>query len=320
MAAVNRPLKVKFLGTGGSITQAERFMNTTLVQIGNDKNLVDCGEGASMQLMRSGAGMQVDSVFITHFHTDHVSGITMLLHNLAVFDRDYPLKLYGPAGMEEYAKKLPQAYNGIPTHLTIEAHEVKPGDVLEFNGYKVEVFKTYHRLPSVGYAFVEGPRSGKFNVDKALELGLKPGPDFGKLQNGEAVTVAPVYLGGLPMAHVSSTVYPEQVLGPLRPGRKVVFTGDTMPNTEFLPVLKDADLWVSEGTYTEEFRQHSVDHCHTVVGDAAKMATTAGVKRLVFNHITPRYGDVSPLVEEAAQYFRMPVVAADMYEIELPFE
>lgn len=313
MSVVNRPLKVRFLGTGGSVTQAERFMNTTLITIGNDKCLVDCGEGASMQLMRSGAGLNVDAVFITHFHTDHVSGITMLLHNLAVVDRDYPLKLYGPAGMKAFAEKLPQAYNGIPTHLTLDVHEVVPGDVIEKNGYKVDVFKTFHRMPSVGYSFVEGPRSGKFNVERALELGLTPGPDFGKLQSGESVSVI--------KDNVMTIVRPDSILGPLRPGRRVVFTGDTMTNEDFMSVLKDADLWVSEGTYTEDHRQNSIDHCHTVVGDAAKMATRAGVKRLVFNHITPRFAhDASPLLEEALKFFDMPVVAGDMLEIELPVE
>lgn len=190
----------------------------------------------------------------------------------------------------------------------VEIREVKPGQRVQRDGYDIVPFATRHGRHSLGYALVEHPRLGRFDPVRARELGVPEGPLFGKLHRGEPVEVD------------GRTIRPDEVVGPARPGRKVVYTGDTRPLDHVIEVAVGADLLIHEATFGEEEADRARETEHSTAREAAGVAREAGVRRLVLTHISPRYGmDPGALEAEARAVFPETVVARDGMEIEVPF-
>jgi ribonuclease Z len=292
-------LDVFFAGTAGSVPTARRGLPAVLVRRGGDRLLFDCGEGTQRQLVRSIGLPDVQDVFLTHFHVDHWLGLPGMLKTFDLRGREVPLVVHGPPGLGELNRLLRPVYGRLRFELTWV--ELQPGQAVRRDGYTVAPFAVEHRVPAYGYALWEDNRPGRFDPELAARLGVQPGPDFGRLQRGQAV-------GG---------VAPEQVMGEPRPGRKLALTGDTAPCSGLTVAAHQADLLVHEATFVEEERIRAAQTAHATAAQAAEVAREAGVRMLALTHLSTRYGG-RELRDEARAVFPNTVVPHDFDTIELP--
>ena len=247
-----------------------------MLRRGGERFLLDCGEGTQRQLLRSGIGLvELREVLLTHYHADHYLGLPGMLKTFALRGRELPLTIYGPPGLRELLESLRRIFGRLT--FPLELVEVRPGDSLDRGDYRIETFAVDHGVSAVGYALVEDTRPGRFDVEAARALGVPEGPLWGRLQAGESVDVA------------GSTVAPDQVLGPPRPSRKVVVSGDTRPARSVLEAANEADLLVHEATFGVEERDRAQETGHTSAVDAAELARVAGVRLLALTHLSNRY-------------------------------
>ena len=298
-------LDLLFLGTAGSAPTASRGTSSTLLRRGGDRLLLDCGEGTQRQLLRSDAGLvDLEHVFLTHLHADHVLGLPGMLKTFALRGRDVPIAVHGPRG----TKSLFDALAVVIGRLTYELRvvELSPGDAVERDGYRLVPFPVRHGGTALGYALQEDGRPGRFDVAAADELGVPDGPARGALQRGEDVTL----LDG-------RTVRPADVLGPARRGRSVVLTGDTAPTASVVEAAAGADVLVHEATFLAEERARAQETEHSTAGEAALVAREAGVALLALTHVSSRYAG-SEVEEEARQLFPDTVVPRDFDVIDVP--
>jgi ribonuclease Z len=302
-------LRVTFLGTSGAVPTAQRNPSAIHVNREGEELLFDCGEGTQRQMMRFRTGFSISAIFLTHVHGDHVLGLPGLLQTLDFNDRADPLVVHTPRGTHRTVEDLVGALDarlGFP----VEVREVAPGEIVrEGEDYEIRAFETDHRTRSVGYALTESDRKGRFDRERAEELGVPVGPAFGRLHAGE-----PVELDD------GTVIEPEQVVGPPRPGRRVVYTGDTRPTEETVDASEDADLLIHDATFGDDWAERARETGHASAREAGELAARAGVKRLALTHISSRYaGDASRLAREAGEEHDEAFVAEDGMEIEVPF-
>lgn len=293
-------LDVFFAGTAGSVPTARRGLPAVLVRRGGDRILFDCGEGTQRQLVRSVGLPDVADVFLTHYHVDHWLGLPGMLKTFDLRDRDRPLVVHGPPGLEQLMKVMRPIYGRLA--FPLEIVELQPGQEVRRDGYAVAAFAVEHRVPAFGYALFEDERPGRFDVELAERLGVHPGPDFGRLQAGEAV----------------DGVTPDQVVGPARPGRKIVLSGDTAPCDALRVAAHAADLLVHESTFADEEVERAAQTAHATATQAATIARDAEVGMLALTHLSTRYGG-REIRDEARAVFPNTVVPRDFDAIELPF-
>jgi len=301
-------LSVTFLGTAAACPTVERNVSALAVQREGETMLFDCGEGTQRQMMRYGVGFTFREIFLTHYHSDHCLGVTGLVRTLGLQDRQEPLVLYGPRPAGKIIGGLLSV--GIErTRFPVEIVEVRPGDRLARDEYDIQVYETDHRADTVGYALVEHTRLGRFNPDQARALGIPEGPLWGRIHKGQPVT--------LPDGRV---IEPAELVGPSRPGRKLVYPGDTRPSPRVIEMAHGADLFVHEATFTEEERERAHETGHSTAKQAAEMARMARVRRLVLTHISARYSREAPeVLEEASAVFPDTIVARDGLVVDVPF-
>jgi ribonuclease Z len=297
-------LSAIFLGTGGSVPSARRSTASVLISRGGDRLLFDCGEGTQRQLQRSLGLVQVDEIYLTHFHADHILGLPGLLKTYDMTDREVPLTVYGPPGLRDLFAVLKPIVGRIGFEL--ELVELAPGEPVAHDDYEVQPFEVAHGVRASGYALVEDERPGRFDVEAAKRLGVPEGPAFAALQRGEEV-------GG-----ASGPVRPEDVVGPSRPGRTVALTGDTSPCPATVAAAADAELLIHDASFAEEEAQRAAETGHSTVGQAAAVAREAHVKMLALVHISSRY-HVGKVLEEAQEVYEPTVAPKDFDVIEVPF-
>lgn len=293
-------LDLLFLGTAGSSPSPRRGLPATLVRRGGDRLLVDCGEGTQRQLMRSVGLVELEELLITHFHADHVLGLPGMLKTYTLRQRERALTVHGPRGLRRLFDSLAPVIGRLT--FPIDLVELEPNDELERDGYRIAAFEVDHGGRGLGYALVEEPRPGVFDPARARELGVAPGPDFGRLQHGETV----------------DGVDPAQVMGEVRRGRKLVLTGDTAPADMTRLVAWEADVLVHEATFLEEDAERARETRHSTAAQAANVAAEAGVALLALTHISPRYSG-GQVRDEARGHFANAVVPRDFDRIEIPF-
>jgi ribonuclease Z len=293
-------LSLFFAGTGGSVPTARRGMPALLVRRGGEKLLFDCGEGTQRQLLRSVGLPDLDVVFLTHFHADHWLGLPGMLKSFELRDRTAPLTVFGPPGTEKLMEAMRLVYGRLRYPFAV--HDLEAGSVVRRDGYEVHALSVRHRGPAFGYALVEDARPGRFDAERAAALGVPFGPDFGRLQRGETV----------------GAVRPEEVVGPERPGRKVVISGDTSPCDMVRVAAHEADVLVHEATFTDEERERALDTGHSTARQAAELAREAEVRLLALTHVSTRYGG-REIREEAQASFDRVEVPRDFDTIEVPF-
>lgn len=300
-------LRVTFLGTAASRPTVGRNVSALVVNREGELMLFDCGEGTQRQMMRYGTGFAIDDIFVTHMHADHFLGIIGLLRTMGLQGRETEIRLWGPPGggpILEAAVNL--GVDRVPFPVTV--NELSPGAVLSRDGYDIRAFRTSHGTSSIGYALVEHQRLGRFHPERAREFGVPHGPLFGKLHRGEAIDLA------------GRVIRPEDVVGPPRAGRSVVYTGDTRPTRDIAAAAQDADLLIHDATFSDEEADRARATRHSTAREAAQLAQRAGVRRLVLTHISARYAeDPRQLEREARAVFPASIAAYDGLELEVPF-
>jgi len=301
-------LSITLLGTGAACPSIERNVAGLAIAREGETLLFDCGEGTQRQMMRYGVSFAFREIFFTHYHADHMLGVTGLMRTMGLQDRTLPVTLYGPRGADRIlgaAIGLGIERNRFP----IEIKEIAPGDRIAREEYDIVVFPTDHRADTVGYALAEHTRLGRFNPERARELGVPEGPLWGKLHKGETVELPD-----------GRRVGPADLVGQPRRGRTVVYTGDTRPSLSVVEAARGADLLIHDSTFGEEERARAVETGHSTAAQAAEVAREAGARRLVLTHISPRYTrDAPELLAEAKAVFPESVVARDGLTLEVPF-
>ncbi len=293
-------MHLTFLGTGGGMPSPDRGVSAIALQIGKEVLLFDCGEGTQRQFMLSPVSfMKVAHIFISHFHGDHFLGLPGLIQSMNFSGREADLHVYGPEGMVDLTRTVLSLGYFQPS-FKIYAGELKDGDQLDLGGYIVTALAGDHSVPALSFVVEEKPRQGRFLVDRARELGVPPGPLFSQLQSGRAVTVGEMF------------IEPAMVLGPPRPGRKVVISGDTRPTARLTGAAKGADVLVHEATMDSSLQEGARDYGHSTAKEAAEVAREADVDLLVLTHISNRYEDTSVLENEAKAIFPNTVAAVDL--------
>ncbi len=297
-------LEVVFLGTGGSVPSARRNTASVLVRHGSDRLLFDCGEGTQRQMQRSTGLVQAHEIFVTHLHADHYLGLPGLIKTWDMQDRDQPLMIYGPRGLRELFAAMSRLMGRVGFEIGVD--ELESGGRVNFAGYSVEAFGVEHRIAANGYLLTEEERPGRFDRDRALELGVEEGPDFGRLQSGEEVPGS------------DGSVRPEQVMSDARPGRRLVITGDTAPCTATKQAAEQADLLVHDASFGDEEVDRAAETGHSTARQAAVLAADADVRMLALVHISARHF-VPDLLDQAREEFASVIAPRDFDLVEIPF-
>jgi ribonuclease Z len=304
-------LCVTFLGTGGAVPTTQRNTSSVFLRREGDRFLFDCGEGTQRQMMRFGTGFAVSHIFVTHLHGDHVLGIPGLLQTMDFNEREAPITIHTPRGTQHDIDRLISA-TGTDPDFPVRIDAVADGEVAhEADDYEIRAFETDHDARSVGYALIEAKRKGRFDRERAEELGVPVGPEFQKLHRGESVELED-----------GTVVEPEQVVGDPRPGRRIVYTGDTRPSDRTVEAAENADLLIHDATFASDNAGRAGQTGHSTAARAAELANEADAKRLALVHISSRYaGDISPIEREAREVFEgeRAFVPDDGDELDVPF-
>ena len=303
-------LSIRLLGTSASRPTIERNVSSLAIQREGETFMFDCGEGTQRQMMRYGVSFALEDIFFTHMHADHVLGVIGLIRTMALQGREERLRLWGPRGSARVLRRA-EGLGFERSTFPIEVLEIEPGQRLERKDFAIVGFAVDHRgSASLGYALVESERKGRFNPDRARELGIPEGPLWGQIHRGNPVM--------LPDGRV---IEPSELVGPRRPGRTVVVTGDTRPCAATIDASRDADLLIHEATFGDEEAARAVETGHSTAREAAEVARDAGVRRLLLTHFSARYSrDAVDLEREARTVFAETIIGKDGMEIEVGFE
>jgi ribonuclease Z len=303
-------LHVYFLGTAGALPTPQRNPPCIMIRRGSDTILFDCGEGAQQQMMRSRCGFLVNAVFISHWHADHFLGLFGLVQTMSFNGRTEPLTIYGPEWVHEFVAVLKQVAR-FNLKFSLEAQELGAGSWVRFDGYTITAFAVKHGLPSLGYSLEEDSRPGRFNREQAIVLGVQPGPLFGRLQRGESIRTG--------NGEGTREILPSQVMGPPRPGRKIVYTGDTRAvHMQIRDIAHDADLLIHDATYDESEAERGAEFFHATATQAGEAAAFLNARTLALVHTSSRYPDALVHISEAKKKFSGNVIAPndlDVFEI-----
>lgn len=294
-------LSLFFAGTAGSVPTPKRGLPAILLRAGGERILFDCGEGTQHQLLRSGGLPDLDAIFITHLHLDHWLGLPGMIKSFDMRDRDSQLEIFGPPGFMAVFQQVIRPIIG-RTRYRLDVGDLDPHEEIGYDGFVIQGFPVKHRVEAFGYAMIEDDRPGRFDAQRATELGVTPGPDFGRLQRGETV----------------DGVTPDQVMGEDRPGRRIVYSGDTMPCQTTEVYAAGADVLIHEATFLEDERARARETGHSTAAQAARLALDAKVKLLALTHLSTRYFP-REIRDEARATFENTVVPRDFDAIEVPF-
>jgi len=290
-----------FLGTAGSWPTKERSASAIALDLESELVLLDCGEGTQRQMFQSSASfMRVRRIFLTHFHGDHFLGLPGLIQSMSLNHRETPLDIYGPPDAEEMVgRALRLGY--FTLRFPVEVHALSPGASLELDGFTVRTAHAEHPVPALAYRIEERAKRGRFDGQHARDLGIH-GSDFARLEAGEAVRV-----GG-------NLVHPEDVMGPPRPGRSVVYSGDSAPADSVTRLADRATILVHESTAASDLEKEANEWGHSSARQAAECARVANVGALFLTHFSARYKDLEPLEAEARVVFAGSTAARDLLD------
>ncbi len=293
-------MEIFFLGTGGSVPSRDRNLPSIVIRRKGEIFIFDCGECMQKRFLLNHIGVNKPTyVFITHLHGDHVFGLPGLLSTFSLLGRSLPIEIYGPKPIKRFIESiLENTYTNLQYEVVVK--EVTPGCIFEKREYYVICAWAKHSVPTLAYSLVEKDRPGRFNVEKALALGIPKGPLWKKLQMG--------YYVDLPNGR---RVYPEDVLGPPRKGLKVTYTGDTAPCSEIVKLAYGSTLLIHDSTFTEEYREEAEESLHSTARQAAEVALKSHSKELALFHISPRITDDEKILMEAKAVFPNTFVAID---------
>ena len=297
-------MEIIFLGTSSAVPTLERNHPSIALRAFAEVMLFDCGEGTQRQLIEAKISpMKITKIFISHFHGDHILGLGGLIQSLGFRGREKDLDIYGPKGLHKIINAI-SSFGYFQKNYNLNIHEIQDGTVIETEDYVVECAKVEHNIPSYAYSIRE-KKKPLFLREKAEELGIPPGPLYGKLHNGEEVEFE------------GRIIKPEQVLGEAKKGNKISYSGDTRPCEEMIRLARDSDILIHESTYEAEDHQRAVDNAHSTSVEAAEIAREANVNELVLTHISTRYTSDENILSEAQKVFKNTKVAKDYMKIDL---
>jgi len=300
-------LRIVFLGTGGSTPSVHRNLPAIAVRRGAELILFDCGEGTQRQMMFAKVGFcRKMKIFISHMHGDHVLGLPGLFQTMSLLGRRHPLEIFGPKGICEFVDAVTETVEYNLT-FSIEKKEVGEGFVYKGKEYGVSAVWADHGIPNLAYALVENERPGRFFPEKAEKLGVPQGRLWSRLQRGGTVELS------------GRVVKSDEVTGPPRPGRKIVYSGDTRPCGAVERLALNADLLIHDCTLDDELVEKALEQGHSTPSQVASIARKAAVKKLILTHISVRYEESKTLLEQAMKTFPNVQVAEDLMEIEVPY-
>ncbi len=295
-------MKIVFLGTGGTYPSKIRNVTSVAVQLPGEVVMFDCGEGTQRQLMRSSVSfMKISTIFISHLHADHFLGIPGLVQSMSLNGRENDLRIIGPMGTKKNVQSMLRL-GYFKSGFRVLAEDINPKSMLDFGDYTVRCVEAEHSIPSLAYSLEEKPRPGRFDLKKARKLSIPEGPLYRRLQEGKPIKVG------------DRKILPEQVLGPPRPGRKLVYSGDTKPSKTIVKLAKNADVLIHDCTLDSSHSKLASDFGHSTAAEAATVAKAAKVGTLFLVHLSPRYESHEVLEEEARSIFKESVVAQDLME------
>ncbi len=299
-------LDVCLLGSGGMMPLPYRWLTSLMTRFNGSSLLIDCGEGTQIAIKEKGWSFKpIDVICFTHYHGDHISGLPGLLLTMGNADRKEPLTLIGPKGLERVVKALRVIAPELPFEI-IYKEIAEPEQTFEMNGYRLRAFRVNHNVTCYGYT-LEIDRSGKFQVEKALELGL-PKPFWGRLQKGESVE------------YEGKTYTQDMVLGPPRRGIKLTYCTDTRPTESIVRNAKGSDLLICEGMYGEkEKAAKAVEYKHMTFYEAAEIAKKAEVSEMWLTHYSPSLTRPQEYMDDVRKIFPNAVAGKDRMTIELDF-
>ena len=294
-------MRLTFLGTAGSWPTKERSASAIALDTERELVLFDCGEGTQRQFFQSSASfMRVRRVFLNHFHGDHFLGLPGLIQSMCLNNREEPLDIYGPPDTKEMIDRV-LAMGYFTLRFPISVHALKAGESVELSGYTVRTAAADHPVPTLAYRLDEETKRGRFDGALARSLGIR-GPDFATLEAGEPVRVG------------DRVVHPSDVMGAPRPGRSVVYSGDTAPSSSIESLARGATVLIHEATTAVDLEAEANRWGHSSARQAATLARSAGVGTLFLTHFSSRYKELEPLEGEARAEFREARAARDLLD------
>ncbi|RLG52886.1 MAG: ribonuclease Z [Thermoproteota archaeon] len=302
-------IRVTILGSGGTYPTPERGLPAIAVRMPGRLYLLDCGGCTQRQIFKSKLKIgPLTHIFITHLHGDHIFGVFGLLQTLTLLDRQKPLYIVGPEGIRSLIEEVGR-WTWLKPSYELSVIEVRDERVFEFDTHYVRLFPVNHGVPAFGIVVEEKPRPGRLDVEKADRLGV-PVHLRKRLQLGKAVRT--------PSGRV---VHPEEVLGEAKPGRKVVYTGDTSPCDRVVREAKGANLLIHDSMYLVGDEKLAEEGVHSSYRDACEVAELCGVGLLLLTHFSPRYRnkDIEEAEEAAKKYFPRVVACRDFTTVEIDF-
>jgi ribonuclease Z len=305
-------LDLFFLGTGAGIPAKLRNVTSIALKLLEERGaiwLFDAGEATQHQILHTSIRpRRIEKVFITHLHGDHIYGLPGLLASRSFQGGETEVTVYGPKGLKEYitiSLSVSQTYLKYPLKIV----EIKEGVIFEDEQFVVKAQLLEHGVPSYGYRVVEKDRPGTLLADKLVEAGVKPGPIFRKIKEGETVTLED-----------GRVIVPAEFLGPDQKGRIITILGDTRYCENAISLAQDADLLIHEATFSKGEEKLAYDYFHSTTYQAAEVARLSGSKQLCLTHISSRYDRQAwlELVKEAQEIFPNTEIAEDFKEINIP--
>lgn len=295
--------EIIFLGTSASAPSARRGLPAQVIQHNEHRFLVDCGEGTQRQILQSGIGFKrLNRILITHGHLDHILGLAGLLSTYMRWEAIDSLEIYGGRAALERIHDL--LYNivlrGVKAPIPIDLHEIQSGQIFKADDFSITAFPVSHRgTDNFGYLFEEESRRA-FLPSKADSLNIPQGPIRREIVCGNPVTLPD-----------GRTIHPDEVLGPLTAGTRLAYVGDAGETDNLVEVIHGVDALVIEATYLEEEIEMAHQFAHLTARQAAGLAKSANVNKLILTHISRRYREKDVLAE-AADIFPNVAIARDL--------
>lgn len=303
-------LDLVFLGTGAAVPSLQRGLPALAIIREGQILLCDCGEGTQLKLLQAGLSpIRIEAIFISHLHGDHLFGLPGLLTTQHMMNRTAPLELIGPVGIQKYITEV-QKVSGFNLNYEITFGELteERAPKLRIGAFVISAVQLAHSTVCYGFRFQEDPKPGRFDEERARQLRIPAGPARRVLKEGQ-----PVVVNG-------TTIAPEQVVGPSIPGRSIVYCTDTRPCASAIELARDCSVLIHDSTFAEIHAHRAVESFHSTAREAAQIAQTAMVERLVLYHISNRHlnGQEQTLLTEATDVFPYSYLSTDLSRLEIP--